>query len=235
MPVHLYGQCCNMGKILEIAFKNGLHVIEDCAQSTGSKYNGQAAGTMGVCGAFSFYPTKNLGCYGDGGAIITNNEKIYHKARLLRNYGQGEKYQHGLNGINSRLDEIQAAVLTTKLQFLDKWNQRRREIAKRYSEALESVKLIESNSSNYHTYHLFVVRSKEREALIKYLADQGVETSIHYPIPVNKQLAYPDAMTEDCVTCNIISKEIFSLPVNPWLKDNEVDSIIDIINRFPNE
>ena len=137
IPVHLYGQCCNMERIAKIASKFNIHVVEDCAQSTGSSYKNKNAGTIGTCGAFSFYPTKNLGCYGDGGAIVTDQDDIYVKLKLLRNYGQEQNYNHNINGLNSRLDEIQAAILSAKLPHLDAWNKRRNEIAQKYLENLK--------------------------------------------------------------------------------------------------
>jgi len=234
MPVHLYGQSCDMNMIKKIAKKHNLTVVEDCAQATGTLYKGKKVGTIGDCGAFSFYPTKNLGAYGDGGAIITNNEEIYLKAKLYRNYGQEDKYNHTLNGLNSRLDEVQAAVLTTKLKFLDSWNEKRRKIAKKYSTELETVDFLKNDSDSLHVHHLYVVKSNNRDKLMNHLTKNGVETLIHYPLPINKQKAFFKMGNGTYKNADEITKQILSLPINPWLKDDEINSIIEIINSLPN-
>ena len=235
MPVHLYGQSCDMNTIKKIAKKHNLKVVEDCAQATGALYKGKKVGTIGDCGAFSFYPTKNLGSYGDGGAIITNSEEIYLKAKLYRNYGQEDKYNHTLNGLNSRLDEIQAAVLATKLKFLDNWNRKRREIAKKYSTELKTVDFLKNDSDSLHVHHLYVIKSNNRDKLINHLTKNGVETLIHYPLPINKQKAFFKMENETYENADKITKQILSLPINPWLKDDEINSIIEIINSILNE
>ena len=235
IPVHLYGQSCDMNMITKIAKKHNLAVVEDCAQATGAIYKGKKVGTIGDCGAFSFYPTKNLGAYGDGGAIITNSEKIYLKAKLYRNYGQEDKYNHTLNGLNSRLDEIQAAVLATKLKFLDNWNRKRREIAKKYSTELETVDFLKNDSDSLHVHHLYVIKSNNRDKLMNHLTKNEVETLIHYPLPINKQKAFFKMENETYENADKITKQILSLPINPWLKDDEINSIIEIINSIPNE
>jgi len=235
MPVHLYGQSCDMNMITKIAKKHNLAVVEDCAQATGALYKGKKVGTIGDCGAFSFYPTKNLGAYGDGGAIVTNSEKIYLKAKLYRNYGQEDKYNHTLNGLNSRLDEIQAAVLATKLKFLDNWNRKRREIAKKYSTELKTVDFLKNDSDSLHVHHLYVIKSNNRDKLINHLTKNGVETLIHYPLPINKQKAFFKMENETYENADKITKQILSLPINPWLKDDEINSIIEIINSILNE
>ena len=235
MPVHLYGQSCDMNMITKIAKKHNLAVVEDCAQATGALYKGKKVGTIGDGGAFSFYPTKNLGAYGDGGAIVTNSEKIYLKAKLYRNYGQEDKYNHTLNGLNSRLDEIQAAVLATKLKFLDNWNRKRREIAKKYSTELKTVDFLKNDSDSLHVHHLYVIKSNNRDKLINHLTKNGVETLIHYPLPINKQKAFFKMENETYENADKITKQILSLPINPWLKDDEINSIIEIINSILNE
>jgi len=235
MPVHLYGQSCDMNRIKKIAKKHNLTVVEDCAQATGALYKGKKVGTIGDCGAFSFYPTKNLGSYGDGGAIITNSEEIYLKAKLYRNYGQEDKYNHTLNGLNSRLDEVQAAVLATKLKFLDSWNQKRRKIAKKYSTELETVDFLKNDPDSLHVHHLYVVKSNNRDKLMNHLTKNGVETLIHYPLPINKQKAFLKMGNGTYKNADKITKQILSLPINPWLKDDEINSIIEIINSLPNE
>ena len=235
MPVHLYGQSCDMNRIKKIAKKHNLTVVEDCAQATGALYKGKKVGTIGDCGAFSFYPTKNLGSYGDGGAIITNSEEIYLKAKLYRNYGQEDKYNHTLNGLNSRLDEVQAAVLATKLKFLDSWNQKRRKIAKKYSTELETVDFLKNDSDSVHVHHLYVVKSNNRDKLMNHLTKNGVEALIHYPLPINKQKAFAKIGNGTYKNADEITKQILSLPINPWLKDDEINSIIEITNLLPNE
>ena len=235
MPVHLYGQSCDMNTIKKIAKKHNLKVVEDCAQATGALCKGKKIGTIGDCGAFSFYPTKNLGSYGDGGAIITNSEEIYLKAKLYRNYGQEDKYNHTVNGLNSRLDEIQAAVLATKLKFLDNWNRKRREIAKKYSTELKTVDFLKNDSDSLHVHHLYVIKSNNRDKLINHLTKNGVETLIHYPLPINKQKAFFKMENETYENADKITKQILSLPINPWLKDDEINSIIEIINSILNE
>ena len=235
MPVHLYGQSCDMNTIKKIAKKHNLKVVEDCAQATGALCKGKKIGTIGDCGAFSFYPTKNLGSYGDGGAIITNSEEIYLKAKLYRNYGQEDKYNHTLNGLNSRLDEVQAAVLATKLKFLDSWNQKRRKIAKKYSTELETVDFLKNDSDSVHVHHLYVVKSNNRDKLMNHLTKNGVEALIHYPLPINKQKAFAKIGNGTYKNADEITKQILSLPINPWLKDDEINSIIEIINSILNE
>lgn len=232
IPVHLYGQSCNMDKIIDISNKFNLHIIEDCAQSTGTLYKNQMTGTIGSCGAFSFYPTKNLGCYGDGGAITTNNDEIYSKAKLLRNYGQGFSYQYKINGMNSRLDELQAAVLSKKLKYLNIWNNRRNDIAKKYIKDIKNLTLLSKDPNSTHSYHLFVGRSNDREKLSKYLKENGVQTLVHYPISINEQVAFKEYKSKILNNASQASKEIISLPINPWLKDDEVEFIIKTINNF---
>tara|TARA_A100000164_G_scaffold120146_1_gene106238 strand:- start:1601 stop:2266 length:666 start_codon:yes stop_codon:yes gene_type:complete len=221
-----------MDKILKHAKKFNIHVVEDCAQSTGTIYRNKMTGTIGDCGAFSFYPTKNLGCYGDGGAIATNSDEIYTKAKLLRNYGQGLSYQYNINGINSRLDELQAAVLIKKLKYLDIWNNRRNEIAEIYIKNITNLKLLTKDPNSTHSYHLFVGRSNKRDDLSEYLRKNGVQTLVHYPISVNEQVAFKKYKSENIFNALQVSKEIISLPINPWLKDDEVDFIIKTINNF---
>jgi dTDP-4-amino-4,6-dideoxygalactose transaminase len=232
IPVHLYGQSCNMDKIIDISNKFNLHIIEDCAQSTGTLYKNKMTGTIGSCGAFSFYPTKNLGCYGDGGAITTNNDEIYSKAKLLRNYGQGSSYQYNINGMNSRLDELQAAVLSKKLKYLNIWNNRRNDIAKKYIQDIKNLTLLAKDPNSSHSYHLFVGRSNDRKKLSKYLKENGVQTLVHYPISINEQVAFKEYKSKILNNAYQASKEIISLPINPWLKDDEVDFIIETINNF---
>jgi len=232
IPVHLYGQACNMDEILRISVKYNLNVIEDCAQSTGALFKENMTGTIGDCGAFSFYPTKNLGCYGDGGAIITNNDHTYSQAKLLRNYGQESNYKYNINGINSRLDEIQAAILLKKLKYLDTWNLRRNKIAEMYMNDITNLTFLSKNENSTHSYHLFVARSDKRDSLIKFLKNNDIQALIHYPISINEQTAFKKYKSKKIRNAKIASKEIISLPINPWLRDNEVKFIIDTINNF---
>lgn len=235
LPVHLYGQCCDIHSIQEIASKYKLKIVEDCAQSAGATYKNRKAGTFGDIGAFSFYPTKNLGAYGDAGAITTDSEDLYLKAKLIRNYGQEDRYNHKLNGYNSRLDEIQAAILSTKLKYLDEWNKKRFKIASKYRKNLKNVNLLENNLYCEHVYHLFVVKSNNREKLMGHLNENDIQTLIHYPRPVNREDAFSKFDSYNFQNAEQLSKQIFSLPNNPWLKDDQTDFIIESINNFPNE
>ena len=232
LPVHLYGHTSNMGKIKEIAESNGLAIIEDACQAHGAEYNGKKLGSLGTLGCFSFYPTKNLGACGDGGMVLTNDEDLANKLTKLRNYGQSQKYHYDLRGINSRLDEVQAAILRQKLPYLEERNRRRRQIAKLYNELLEDSTVIRPVEENYakHIYHLYVIQHKRRNKLQAYLSKKKVQTLIHYPIPVHKQKVY---QTKDKLPCTEkLCEEILSLPMNPWLLDEEVEKISKIIGDF---
>lgn len=239
MPVHLYGQCADMEPILEIARKYDLKVVEDCAQAHGAEYKGKKAGSRGDAAAFSFYPTKNLGAFGDAGMVITDNPEIREKVKLLRNYGQKQRYQHIIKGTNSRLDEIQAAILLVKLKYLDKWNERRREIAEKYTHNFKELDIfcpLEAENRK-HVYHLYVIRVKEdRDNFQRKLKLAGVETLIHYPIPIHLQDSYNELRYASVRLENteIVSKEIVSLPIYPELTDEEINiiinSVVDSIN-----
>ncbi len=230
--VHLYGQCCDMDTITALCKKHALFLIEDCAQAAGALYYGKKAGTFGNCSAFSFYPTKNLGALGDAGAIVTDNVDLYTKITELRNYGQKNRYIHDSHGINSRLDEIQAAVLSVKLSHLDSWNKRRNEIALQYRNRLTSVQCLKQESYNYHNYHLFIIRHNQRDLLSKYLAENGIQTLIHYPVPVHRQKAFPYMLHERFTNAVDFADTILSLPLYPELSDSDVDYIISIVNSF---
>ena len=192
IPVHLYGHPVNMAPLLKIAQENNLQVIEDACQAHGSEYCGKLVGSIGDVGCFSFYPSKNLGGYGDGGMITTSNRELAEKLAKMRNYGQSSRYVHDFQGVNSRLDEIQAAILRVKLRKLDEWNERRRKNAKLYNELLSGTHVTIPREREYakHVYHLYVITSKERNMLQKYLMKKEIQTLIHYPIPVHKQKAY---------------------------------------------
>ena len=232
VPVHLYGQSCNLAAIADIAEKYKLYVVEDCAQSTGATFNGTKCGAIGDCGAFSFYPTKNLGAYGDGGAITTNNEAVYTQLLALRNYGQTKRYHHESMGINSRLDEIQAAILTVKLKFLEQGNQERHEIASAYRKHLQTVECLTEENYGNHANHLFVVKSHHRDKLAEYLQLKAIQTFIHYPIPVNKQKAFLWQKDEIFENSSQFADSIISLPIYPGLSKVDLNQIIQTINEF---
>lgn len=238
VPVHIYGHMADMETIMKVAQKHGLKVMEDVAQATGATYRGQTAGTIGDYGAFSFYPSKNLGAFGDGGAISTNSEESYKKLIMLRNYGQSKRYYHDIIGINSRLDEIQCAILGAQLPFVHQWNDRRREIAARYTEGLKNVVVtpVEQQGCK-HVYHLYVVQTPYRDELQQYLLDRGIQCLIHYPIPAHLQQAYAflGYKPGDLPTTEHIVKRILSLPMFPELTDEQVDEVIEGIKDFHKE
>jgi dTDP-4-amino-4,6-dideoxygalactose transaminase len=232
MPVHLYGQSCMMDEIFCIAARHRLKVIEDCAQSCGSTYGLKRTGSLGHCNAFSFYPTKNLGAYGDGGAATTDDAAIYERLLRLRNYGKSSRSHHDEFGINSRLDEIQAAVLRVKLSRLDEWNQRRREIANDYRNGLRTVACIDVKEYGIPNYHLFVVKSSYRDRFLKYMEDNGVQCFIHYPLPINRQKAFPYQKDEHFPVCKEFADSIVSIPLYPELEPGKQEKIVRIINEF---
>lgn len=238
VPVHIYGHMADMETIMKVAQKHGLKVMEDVAQATGATYRGQTAGTIGDYGAFSFYPSKNLGAFGDGGAISTNSEESYKKLIMLRNYGQSKRYYHDIIGINSRLDEIQCAILGAQLPFVHQWNDRRREIAARYTEGLKNVVVtpVEQQGCK-HVYHLYVVQTPYRDELQQYLLDRGIQCLIHYPIPAHLQQAYAflGYKPGDLPTTEHVVKRILSLPMFPELTDEQVDEVIEGIKDFHKE
>jgi len=229
LPVHLYGQAVDMDPLMEIAEKHGLYVIEDACQAHGAKHRDAKVGSIGDIGCFSFYPTKNLGAYGDGGMLTTSNKELADKLRRMRNYGQSVKYYHDFVGVNSRLDEIQAAVLRSKLRHLDEWNEKRRKTAKLYNDLLFNTEVTTPIEKDYvkHVYHLYVIKHKHRDKLQEYLLKQGVQTLIHYPIPVHNQRAY--MRSNKLPKTEKICSEILSLPIYPWLKEDEVKTISERI------
>lgn len=227
MPVHLYGQPADMDPINELAVKHGLIVIEDAAQAQGARYKGRRTGSLGHAAGTSFYPGKNLGALGDGGAVLTNDDAIAEKVRQLRNYGSKVKYQHDLAGYNSRLDEMQAAFLRVKLAALDEWNARRVEIAAQYSKLLAGTNIDLPHVPEYAepVWHLYVIRSKQRDALKAYLEQQGVSTVIHYPIPPHRQACYQDFKGHNLPIAAMLAEEVLSLPMSPALKAEEVELV----------
>ncbi|RMF22442.1 MAG: DegT/DnrJ/EryC1/StrS family aminotransferase [Cyanobacteria bacterium J083] len=230
VPVNLYGQCADLNPILALASKYNLRVIEDCAQAHGAMYHGKMAGTMGDAGAFSFYPSKNLGALGDGGLIVTNNQALAETAVKLRNYGQEKRYYHSIKGFNSRLDELQAAILSCKLAYLDKWNDRRREIAQIYQQAFTQVGINcpTQAQQRHHVYHLYVIRVPAREKFQQLLADRGIVTIIHYPVPIHRQQAYSECQNQsEYLACTEkLASEIVSLPLYPELTEAEINYVV---------
>jgi dTDP-4-amino-4,6-dideoxygalactose transaminase len=229
IPIHLYGQPADMDPILAIARERGLRVIEDAAQAHGARYHGLRVGTLGDLGCFSFYPSKNLGAYGDGGMVVTNDPYLTERVRMLRNGGQKTRYDHQLLGLNSRLDELQAAILRVKLPYLDKWNQQRRHIAALYTAMLGDARVetpLELPQVE-HAYHLYVIRCEQRAALQKHLAERGVETAIHYPLPIHLQGAYRELGygPGSFPIAERYAGQVLSLPIYPELTDAKVRQV----------
>jgi len=236
IPVHLYGQSADMDPILDVAKEFDLKVIEDACQAHGAEYKGHKIGSLGDYVAFSFYPSKNLGAYGDGGIILTKDPAEAQKLKMLRNYGQGRRYYHKIIGFNSRLDELQAAILMIKMKYLDKWNNRRREIANYYTKYISNPLISKPSEMPYgrHVFHLYVIRHSNREAFCAYLEREGVNTIIHYPIPIHLQEAFNGLgyLEGSFTVAEKIAKEIVSLPIFPQLKDEEVKRIVEPINSY---
>ena len=234
VPVHLYGSPADIESICEFANKHGLVVIEDCAQAHGAKVGLRRVGCFGQLGCFSFYPTKNLGALGDGGAVVTEDPVLDARLRLLRQYGWKERFVSQIGGMNSRLDEIQAAVLRVKLAYLDRDNQIRVELAGAYSTLLSDSNLIlpKRHNNTKHVYHLYVVRSADREGLLHHLHQNGVGADVHYPTPIHRQSAYVALEARDLCETERISREILSLPLYPGLGKKEVERVADIIRGY---
>lgn len=236
IPVHLYGQSADMDPILDVTKEFDLKVIEDACQAHGAEYKGRKVGSLGDYAAFSFYPSKNLGAYGDGGIVLTKSDREAQKLKMLRNYGQEKKYYHKIIGFNSRLDEIQAAILIIKIKYLDKWNNRRREIANYYTKYISNQLISKPSEMPYarHVFHLYVIRHSNREAFCAYLKREGVSTIIHYPVPIHLQEAYKylGYLQGSFPVAEKIAKEIVSLPIFPQLKDEEVKRIVELINSY---
>lgn len=236
IPVHLYGQLCEMDRIVDIARRHGLKVIEDAAQAHGARWRGRRVGSFGDAACFSFYPSKNLGAYGDGGAVVSEDEDLIHRIRMLANHGRREKYLHEIEGVNSRLDGLQAAILRVKLRYLDEWNAARRRVAACYSEGLQAspVVLPTVHPDAVPVWHLFVVRVPDREQLQAHLKEEGIETGVHYPVPVHQQPAFrllgiprgAFPITERVAT------QVLSLPMYAELADSQVSQIAEAINRL---
>lgn len=235
MLVHLYGRAVFSQEIKQLADKYGLKIIEDNAQAIGAAWNGVKTGNLGDAAGFSFYPGKNLGALGDGGAVVTDDAELADIIRALANYGSRKKYENVYQGLNSRLDELQAAVLDVKLQYIDAENDHRRSIAKRYVTEINNKKIqlpALPENSDEHVWHLFVIRTKNREALQKYLSENGLQTLIHYPIPPHKQQTYRDLNALSLPITEQIHKEVLSLPISPVMTDEEVSKVIKLINMY---
>lgn len=234
MVVHLYGRAVVMEKIWALAEKYNLKIIEDSAQAHGAIYQGKRTGALGHASGFSFYPGKNLGCLGDGGAITTNDKELYNKIKALANYGSNIKYHNIYKGTNSRLDEIQAAVLAVKLAGLDKDNNRRREIAKFYNDNINNPLIVLPNTQDEqaNVWHVYVVRTAERDRLQQYLTEQGIQTLIHYPIPPHQQQAYSEWNNYSFPITEQIHREILSLPISPVMEQQEVVKVVEAINAY---
>lgn len=238
IPVHLYGQPAEMDKVLEIAKKYNLYIIEDAAQAHGAEYKSRKIGTISDCACFSFFPGKNLGAYGDGGAIVTNNDELAEKARMFSNHGRKGKYDHEFEGINSRLDGLQAAILDVKLRYLEKWTARRRAIAKIYNEGLKDTAITPSVQPHVgHVYHLYVIRIRNRNKARELLAAQGISTGIHYPTPLPflKAYRYLGHKPADFPVSHSLKDKILSLPMHGDMTDEEVEYVIEQLKTTVNK
>jgi dTDP-4-amino-4,6-dideoxygalactose transaminase len=235
LPVHLYGQAADMPAIVKIAERHNLAIVEDCCQAHVATCGGKPVGSFGALAAFSFYPTKNLGALGDGGAITTNDTSLAERARRLRNGGQRVPYEHVEFGVNSRLDELQAAILRARLTWLPAWTARRRALAASYRTALQGVSTIEvpPEFDGGHVYHVFAVRSRAREAMRRHLEAAGVQTLIHYPIPIPQQAALAEHRPAACPIATRVCNEVFSLPLYPTLDDTAIPRIAAALKTGP--
>ena len=240
IPVHLYGQCADMDPIIELAKKYNLKVIEDAAQSIGATYKGKQSGSLGDIGCFSFFPSKNLGAYGDGGMVVTNDDELAEKIRILRVHGSKPKYYHSMVGINSRLDEIQAAILNVKFKYLPNWIEQKREKVVFYNKLfqeklLNNVVVPYEALYNYHTYHQYTIRVKgDRDELQDYLKERGIGTGVYYPLPLHLQKCFENLGYKigDFPISERASKEVLSLPIYPELKESKQIEVVERIKKF---
>jgi dTDP-4-amino-4,6-dideoxygalactose transaminase len=241
-PVHLYGRVCDMDRVMDFAKRHHLAVVEDTAQAHGAKWRGKTAGTFGEIGCFSFYPGKNLGAYGDGGGLCTNDETLFRQVRKLRNYGSEIKYQHPEKGMNSRLDSIQAAVLSIKLKHLAEWNHKRWQAARKYTDLLskyqgENLTLPDIRSADEHVFHLYVIQVHDRDGVAKELQSRGISTVVHYPVPFHLQGGYTHLgyKAGDFPVAESMAKSILSLPLFPEISDEQIgyvcDSVLEILKN----
>ncbi|KAB0589879.1 DegT/DnrJ/EryC1/StrS family aminotransferase [Campylobacter lari] len=232
MVVHLYGQVCDMEPIYALAKKYNLKIIEDCAQAHGAHFKGKKVGSLGDAAGFSFYPGKNLGALGDAGCITTNDDLLASKIRALANYGSHKKYENLYVGLNSRLDELQAGILDIKLKYLDDDNQKRKEIADFYMKNIKNENIILPKIDIDHVWHLFVIRTKFRDKLQKYLNENNIQTIIHYPIPPHKQECYKDFNNLSLPITKQIHNEVLSLPISPVTTQDEIKQVVEVINDW---
>lgn len=240
IPVHLYGRPVNMTRLINIAKKNNISIIEDACQAHGAIWGNKRVGSFGIMGCFSFYPGKNLGAYGDGGAIVTSDGGLYKKLKMMRNYGSPKKYHHDFIGYNSRLDTIQSAILSIKLKHLTEWNLNRHNNACLYSQKLKGIGdiiLPDINNAGSHVFHLYVIRTKKRDALLRYLNENGIQCMIHYPVPIYALGAYSHLgiSRKEFPITEQFSKEILSLPMFPELTENQIDTVVNSIKKFYEE
>jgi dTDP-4-amino-4,6-dideoxygalactose transaminase len=234
LPVHLYGQISPMVEIMQLANEHNLLVLEDCAQSHGAMINGKKCGTWGDAGAFSFYPGKNLGALGDAGAVTTDDDELFEVLTALRNYGSHEKYQNKYKGVNSRLDEIQAAMLQVKLKHLNHEIIQRQKIARAYLDRIVNplIELPKVAKEEGHVWHLFVIKTKQRERLAKYLDEKGIQTLIHYPTPPHKQNAYEEWKNDSYPISEKIHEQVLSLPISPIMIHEDIEAIVKTLNSY---
>ncbi|MCL5283505.1 MAG: DegT/DnrJ/EryC1/StrS family aminotransferase [Armatimonadetes bacterium] len=236
IPVHLYGQPADMGALSAIAERFGLSIVEDACQAHGAECDGRRVGSLGRAAAFSFYPGKNLGGCGDGGAVTTNDPEIADRVKQLRNYGQRVKYHHETLAYNSRLDTIQAAILRVKLQYLDGWNRRRQEIAAYYTQLFAGclIKLPKSFEGSSHVYHLYVIRTAQRDDLLELLNQQGIGAGIHYPIPIHLQPAYESLgyQAGDFPEAEASCRQVLSLPIHPLMTDEQIEQVAQSVKEY---
>jgi len=238
LPVHLFGQVVDMDTVLRVAKKHNLMIVEDACQAHGATYRGKKAGTLGVAGCFSFYPTKNLGAAGDAGGIVTDSAALYKKCLMLRNRGASKRCVHPLRGLNSRLDEVQAVILRHKLRRLESMNMRRRHLAARYRSLLygiPEVGLPGERKGARHVYHQFVISVLRREKLMKYLSVHGVESLVHYPTPIHRQRSFSEFRRVSLPKTEGYMTKILSLPVHPYMTDRQVDMVVALIKKFYRE
>jgi len=236
IPVHIFGQPANMDEIMEIAEKHNLFVLEDAAQAMGAEYKGKKIGSLGHAATYSFFPTKNLGGYGDGGMVVTNDDELARKIRILRVHGSNPKYYHSMIGYNSRLDELQAAILRIKLRQLDQWNDARRQKAALYNELLAGTPVVTPYHAEdrKHIYHLYIVQAEERDELMQHLKENGISTGVYYPVPLHQQEVYkPLGYNEGSLpVAEYMSKRTFALPLYAELEDETIRMIADTIKAF---
>ena len=231
VPVHLYGQCADMDPLIAVASKHNLYIIEDAAQSFGAKYNDKFSGTIGHVGTTSFFPTKNLGCFGDGGAIMTRSQDLAEDMRIIANHGQKKKYHHDRIGVNSRLDTLQAAILSVKLKYLGEYERKRNEVASYYDKHLESVVIPVRAKNSTHVFHQYTIKAERRDSLKDFLQAQGIPSIIYYPVPLHHQKAYMQTGKTFPVT-EQLSREVLSLPMHTEITEEQLDYICRNINSF---